>query len=104
VVKQLKKTLVSGDHIASDTGLRWSVLWDLAARPGERWSTAEAKTQSEALERAAHFRKLGFPVHAINDPSGAMVMDAAAIEARLTMVTHEPRRRAPERSPPSTQQ
>lgn len=103
-MKQMKKMLVSGDHIASDTGLRWSVLWDLAVPPGGRWSTAEAKTESEALERAAHFRKLGFPVHAINDPSGAMVMDAAAIEARLTTVTHEPPRRLPERSPPSTRQ
>jgi hypothetical protein len=104
VMKQLKKMLVSGDHVASDTGLRWSVLWDTAVRPEPRWSTTEAKTESEALERAAHFRKLGFPVHAINDPSGAMVMDAAAIEARLAPLSDGPRRRLPERSLPGTQQ
>lgn len=83
MVKQMKKMLVSGDHVASDTGLRWSVLWDTAGRPEGRWSAAEAKTEAEALERAAHFRRLGFAVHAINDPSGIMVMDSAAIEARL---------------------
>jgi hypothetical protein len=104
VVKLLKKMLVSGDHIASDTGQRWSVLWDTTLRPEGRWSTAEAKTEAEALERAAHFRKLGFAVHAINDPSGVMVMDAAAVEARLLQVSDEPPRRVPERSPPSTEQ
>jgi len=104
VVKQLKKIMVSGDHIASDTGQRWSVLWDTILRPEGQWSTAEAKTETEALERAAHFRKLGFAVHAINDPSGVMVMDAAAIEGRLVLATDEPPRRLPERSPPSTEQ
>ena len=105
MVRQLKKKmLVSGDHVASDTGLRWSVLWDLAGRPEGRWSAAEAKTQAEALERAAHFRRLGFAVHAINDPSGIMVMDSAAIEARLHPPTDEPPRPLPERSLPSTEQ
>lgn len=105
MVRQLKKKmLVSGDHVASDTGLRWSVLWDPAGRPEGRWSAAEAKTQAEALERAAHFRRLGFAVHAINDPSGIMVMDAAAIEARLYPPTDEPPRPLPERSLPSTEQ
>jgi hypothetical protein len=87
VAKYFKKMLVSGDHIASDTGLRWSVLWDTAARPEGRWSAAEAKTETEALERAAHFRRLGFAVHAINDPAGTMVMDSTAIEARLQQRT-----------------
>jgi len=105
VVKPLrKKMLVSGDHIGSDTGLRWSILWDTAARPEGRWSTAEAKTETEALERAAHFRRLGFAVHAINDPSGVMVMDSAAIETRLTPSTDAPPRVLPERSPPSAEQ
>ena len=99
-----KKMLVSGDHVASDTGLRWSVLWDTAARPEARWSTAEAKTETEALERAAHFRRLGFAVHAINDPSGVMVLDSAAIEARLHPRTDEPPRPLSERSLPSTEQ
>lgn len=105
MVKPLrKKILVSGDHVASDTGLRWSVLWDTAGRPEGRWSAAEAKTETEALERAAHFRKLGFAVHAINDPSGVMVMDSAAIEARLYPRADEPPRLLPERSLPSTDQ
>lgn len=103
-MKQLKKILVSGDHVASDTGLRWSVLWDTAGRPEGRWSAAEAKTEAEALERAAHFRRLGFAVHAINDPSGIMVMDSAAIEARLHPPADEPPRLLPERSLPSTEQ
>jgi len=83
LVKLTKKMLVSGDHIASDTGERWSILWDTTSRPRGRWSSAEARTEAEALERAAHFRKLGFAVHAINDPTGATVMDAAGIRARL---------------------
>lgn len=104
MVKQLKKMLVSGDHVASDTGLRWSVLWDTAARPQGRWSSAEAKTETEALERAAHFRRLGFAVHAINDPAGVMVMDSATIEARLHPRTDEPPHFLPERSKPGTEQ
>ena len=100
----MKRILVSGDHVVSDTGLRWSVLWDTAGRPEGRWSAAEAKTETEALERAAHFRRLGFAVHAINDPSGITVMDSAAIEARLHPPTDEPPRRLPERSLPSTEQ
>ena len=102
-MKLMKKMLVSGDHIASDTGLRWSVLWDTTLRPEGRWSTAEAKTETEALERAAHFRKLGFTVHAINDPSGALVMDATAIQARLVQPAEEPPHREPERSAPHTE-
>jgi hypothetical protein len=104
VVKLSKKILVSGDHVASDTGRRWSVLWDTAGCPDGRWSTAVAKTETEALERAAHFRRLGFAVHAINDPSGVMVMDSAAIEARLHPRTEEPPRLPPERPLSSTEQ
>ena len=96
--------LVSGDHLASDTGLRWCVLWDTAGRPEGRWSAAEAKSETEALERAAHFRRLGFAVHAINDPTGIMVMDSAAIEARLHQRPEEPPRVAPGRPLPSADQ
>ena len=103
MVRQLKKKmLVSGDHVASDTGLRWSVLWDTAGRPAGRWSAAEAKTEKEALERAAHFRRLGFAVHAINDPSGVMVLDSAAIEARLHPSADEPQGPLSERPVPNT--
>jgi hypothetical protein len=100
----MKKMLVSGDHIASDTGRRWSILWDTTLRPEGRWSTAEAKTETEALERAAHFRKLGFAVHAINDPSGELVMDAAAIQARLIKPPEEPLRREAPRPVPHADQ
>ena len=106
MVKQLKKKmLISGNYSAPDTGLRWSVLWDTTQRPEGRWSTAEAKTETEALERAAHFRRLGFSVHAINDPSGVMVMDSAAIEARLhPRIVEPPPEVLPERPLPSTEQ
>ena len=104
MVKLLKKMVVSGDHVASDTGLRWSVLWDTAGCPEGRWSRAEAKTETEALERAAHFQRLGFAVHAINDPSGAMVMDSAAIDARLHPRPEEPPRLPTERLLPGTEQ
>jgi len=98
VTKKLKKIVVRGDHIVPDIGPPWTVLWDTTLRPEGRWSTAEAKTEAAALDLAAHFRKLGFAVHAINDPSGATVLDAAAIVARLTHATDEPPRRPPERT------
>jgi len=102
-MKRLKKMIVSGDHIVPDVGRPWTVLWDTSLRPEGRWSTAEAKSEAAALERAAHFRKLGFTVRAINDPSGVTVMDAAAIVSRLTRATDEEPRRAPASSPPNTE-
>ena len=87
VPKPRKKMIVSGDHIEPDSGPCWSILWDTTLRAEGRWSTAEAKNEAAALERAAHFLKLGFAVHAINDPSGAMVMDAPAIVDRLSRET-----------------
>jgi len=62
----------------------WTVLWDTQARVlDDRWSTATAQTEAGALERAAHFMKLGFSVHAIRDPNGATFMDAAEIADRF---------------------
>jgi hypothetical protein len=104
VTKQLKKMVVRGDHIVTDTGPPWSVLWDTTSRPEGQWSTAEAKNEAAALERAAHFRKLGFAVHAINDPSGVMVMDAAAIAARLSHSVNEQPVGPAERARPSAEQ
>jgi len=37
-----------------------------------------------ALERAAHFVKLGFVVHAIKDPSGTTIMNAGEIKRRFS--------------------
>ena len=88
MTKLKKKMMVSGNHtIEPDPGPCWSILWDTTLRAEGRWSTAEAKTEAAALELAAHFLKLGFAVHAINGPSGAMVMDAPAIVDRLSRET-----------------
>lgn len=79
-----RKIMVSGDHIGPrDAGPSWSVLWDTTAHTEGEWSTADAQSEATALERAAHFLKLGFAVHAIKDPAGIVIMDASAIIDRL---------------------
>jgi hypothetical protein len=86
-----RKIMVSGDHIGRlDEGRSWSVLWDTTARTEGEWSTADAQSEATALERAAHFLKLGFAVHAIRDPAGIVVMDASAIIERLVPAADEP--------------
>lgn len=97
-----RKIIVSGDHIEPDTGPTWTVLWDTTTRSAGEWSTAGARNEASALERAAHFLKLGFLVHAIKDPSGAVVLDAAAVTGRLVPATAEPPRPSPE--PPSAEE
>ena len=76
----------------------WIVLWDTTARAEGEWSTAGAPSEATALERAAHFLKLGFRVHAIKEPSGAVVMDATAIVNRLTPAVAEALSALPEPS------
>lgn len=95
-----RKIMVSGDHLEPfDKGPPWTVLWDTRTRPEGEWSTAGAQSEATALDRAAHFLKLGFAVHAIRDPSGAVVMDATAIVDRLTPAAiTEPRSPSPEPS------
>src|SRR5579859_1873892 len=95
-----RKIMVSGDHLEPFyKGPPWAVLWDTRSRPEGEWSTAGAPSEATALERAAHFLKLGFAVHAIRDPSGAVVMDATAIVDRLTPAAMtEPRSPSPEPS------
>lgn len=79
-----RKMLARADHLeAPSNGPPWLVLWDTAARPDGSWSTVRTQSEASALERAAHFVKLGFVVHAIKDPSGAVAMDAASIASRF---------------------
>jgi hypothetical protein len=67
-----------------ETGTGWIVLWETRRNPdAERWSSAGAGSETEALERAHHFIKLGFHVHAIRDPLGSVFMDADAIASRF---------------------
>ena len=95
-----RKIMVSGDHIGPlEAGPSWSVLWDTTARTEGEWSTADAKSEAAALERAAHFLKLGFTVHAIKDPAGTVVMDASAIIDRLRPTEDEPAPPAQQRPP-----
>lgn len=85
MVKQhLRKMVVSGDHIvAPESGPPWIVLWDTAMRVDGNWSVVRAPNEANALERAAHFVKLGFVVFAIRDPSGTVVMNADDIARRF---------------------
>jgi hypothetical protein len=67
-----------------EAGTGWLVLWEVRQAPDEgRWSATGAGSEIEALDRAKHFLKLGFWVHAIKDPLGAVVMDQLAIASRL---------------------
>lgn len=60
----------------------WTIWWDTQRRPGTgRWNTAAAPTEAGAVERALHFLKLGFFVHAIRNPDGSVFMDEAQINA-----------------------
>ncbi len=102
MAKHYRKMLVHGDHLeASDSGPPWIVLWDTTPRPDGNWSTVRAHTEASALERAAHFVKLGFVVHAIKDPSGAIVMNAGEIVARFGVNEERSRRRAPDGAAPT---
>jgi hypothetical protein len=65
-------------------GTGWSVLWEIRQAPDDGpWSAMDASSEIEALERAQHFLKLGFWVHAIKDPLGAVVMNQQAIASHF---------------------
>jgi len=84
MAQHYRKMIVHGDHLESgDGGPLWTVLWDTSARPDGQWSTVRAPGEAAALERAAHFVRLGFVVHAIKDPSGNVVMNEAAVAQRI---------------------
>jgi len=105
MAQHYRKMVVHSDHLeAADTGPPWIVLWDTVARADGQWSTVRARTEAGALERAAHFVKLGFVVHEIKDPSGAVVMNAGAIAERFA--AKEPARssRESERPAPTAEQ
>jgi len=105
MAKHYRKMIVHGDHLeAPDSGPPWTVLWDTKAPANGEWSAAKAGSEQAALERAAHFVKLGFVVHAIKDPTGAVFMDQSAISGRFAAAEEKPRRRPSERSTPSAEQ
>jgi hypothetical protein len=79
-----RKAIIYGAPLAfPEKGPPWTVLWDTTARAAGDWSTVHAQSEAVALERAAHFVRLGFIVHAIMNPSGSVVMDAADIARRF---------------------
>lgn len=80
----------------------WTVLWDTTGRAEGQWSTVHAQSEAAALERAAHFIRLGFIVHAIRNPSGIVVMDADDIARRFGPTRDAPP--APEREGRSAEQ
>jgi hypothetical protein len=58
----------------------WTIWWDMRRRTGnEGWSRAIESSEEDALQRAERFLKLGFVVHAIKNPKGAVFMDEAQI-------------------------
>ncbi len=102
MAKHHRKMVVHGDHLeAADSGPPWLVLWDTTPRRDGDWSTVRAHTEAAAFERAAHFVKLGFVVHAIKDPSGAVVMNASEIATRFGADDEPARRRASDGAVPN---
>jgi hypothetical protein len=69
--------------------MSWTIWWDMHRHAGaERWNRATEATESEALERAQRFLRLGFVVYAIRDPQGTMFMDEAQIRQRLGLAEY----------------
>jgi hypothetical protein len=105
MAKHYRKMIVHGDHLeAPDGGPPWTVLWETKTPPDDRWSNARADTEHAAVERAAHFLKLGFVVHAIKDPSGAVFMDQGQIAQRFGANEDRPRARTRETAAPTAEQ
>jgi hypothetical protein len=103
MAKHYRRMIVHGDHLeALDVGPPWTVLWDTTTPASGVWSVARAVSEHDALERAAHFIKLGFVVHAIKDPAGAVFMDHGAVTSRFAATEERPRRRgAAHAAPPA---
>ena len=78
MTKHYRKMIVHGDHLESSSP-PWTVLWQIKQPLDDSWSSAEATSEQAAIDRATHFMRLGFVVHAIKNPSGAVVMDQAWI-------------------------
>jgi hypothetical protein len=104
MAKHYRKMIVHSDHLETpESGPPWTVLWDTNARGDDRWSTVRTQTEAAALERAGHFVKLGFVVHAIKDPSGAVVMNSETIAARFGATEERKPRRPPDGAAPSAE-
>jgi len=84
----IRKMIVSGDHLNSNPGPPWTVLWETTVRSDGHWSIARTNSEAAALECATHFLKLGFVVHAIKDPTGSVVMDGQSIASRFGGAYH----------------
>jgi hypothetical protein len=84
MAKHYRKMIVRGDHLeAPDAGPPWTILWETKPPPGGNWSVARAENEQAAVERATHFLKLGFCVHAVKDPTGAVFMDQGQVIGRF---------------------
>jgi len=105
MAKHYRKMIVHGDHLETpDGGPPWTVLWETKTPPDDRWSMARADTEHAAVERAAHFLKLGFVVHAIKDPTGTVFMDRGQITQRFGASEDRPRARTREHVAPTAEQ
>lgn len=92
MINTFRQITVRGDHVGiPETGPPWTVLWDTTRRTDGHWSTTHARSEAEALERAAHFVRLGFAVHAIKNPSGTVVMNAEDVACRFGPTRTPPR-------------
>lgn len=68
----------------SDTGERWTVIWDTKRKPGtDGRNSAAERYESTALDRARHMLRLGFVVYEIRQPSGLVFLEEAGIRQRL---------------------
>lgn len=91
MINTFRQIVVRGDHVgALEKDPPWIVLWDTTRRTDGHWSTTHARTEAEALERAARFVRLGFIVHAIRNPSGIVVMDADDLAHRFSPTKDAP--------------
>ena len=67
-----------------DDGKRWSIIWDVARKPGvEGRNTALEKSELGALDRARHMLRMGFIVYEIREPSGSVLLEEAGLRQRL---------------------
>jgi hypothetical protein len=104
MAKHYRKMVVHGDHLETPEGPPWTVLWETKTPSDDRWSMARAETEHAAVERAAHFLKLGFVVHAIKDPTGEVFMDQGQIAQRFRATEDRPRARTREHTAPTAEQ
>jgi len=66
----------------ADTGERWTIVWDTRRQSIEDANKAVEKTQAAALDRAKHLLQLGFIVHEIKGPGGAVWLEEVELLKR----------------------